>query len=236
MSLSNEEFTIGNKQYLVIACSVMGQGKIENQDSLRVYSDLSQLVVVVADGLGSAAFSKEGSSVAAEVTCKLLADLHDYEELPDKVLRTWKERLSGKPDLYDTTIKFMKITETEVLYGGIGDGWIAMYGPNKYISLVAENSFSNQTDSILSYNLGKRFIMNTARLEDIETCLIATDGFSEDMDKDHGKELLQDVKAQIIENAQLFAEDLQATMNDWPVETNRDDKTVVIVQKKETLL
>ena len=53
---------LGMSCYTIISCSVMGEGKIENQDSFEIYHDENQIIVVVADGLGSAIYSKEGSS------------------------------------------------------------------------------------------------------------------------------------------------------------------------------
>ena len=61
---------LGNSCYSVVSCSVMGEGKIENQDSLKIYHDENQIIIVVADGLGSAIYSKEGSSKIVSIATK----------------------------------------------------------------------------------------------------------------------------------------------------------------------
>ena len=137
---------IGTDEYVIIARSVIGKDKIENQDSFKVFSDGSRIIVVVADGLGSAAFSKEGSKKAVEYACQILSTSGSLSSFPETLLARWKESISGNLALYDTTIKFLMITEEKMFFGGIGDGWIALGGPDRYRDLVATNTFSNQTD------------------------------------------------------------------------------------------
>lgn len=60
-----KEIVIGDYQYLVIGVSVIGKKKIENQDSFLLSSDKSSLTITVADGLGSAPFSREGAIKSA---------------------------------------------------------------------------------------------------------------------------------------------------------------------------
>ena len=55
-----KEFVVGEYKYNVVGISVIGKKKIENQDSFLISADNVSLNIVVADGLGSAPFSKEG--------------------------------------------------------------------------------------------------------------------------------------------------------------------------------
>lgn len=222
---------VGTEEYLIIGRSMMGRDKIENQDSFSVYYDDSQIVVAMADGLGSAVFSKEGSKKAADFACSILSQIDSLASFPGMLLERWKTSLSGKLALYDTTIKFIKITSEKISFGGIGDGWIALCGAAGYRDVVSNNTFSNQTDSILSFDFAERFINECVSVNDFETILISTDGFSEDIDKDNGKAFLEEVKREIIQSRESFEKDLETTLMDWPVQTNCDDKTVVIIQR-----
>ena len=59
--------------------------------------------------------------------------------------------------------------------------------------------------------------------------IIATDGFSEDINKEDSFEFLKQAENEIKEDIGIFATDLEETLSNWPVQTNRDDKTVVFV-------
>ena len=118
-----------------------------------------------------------------------------------------------------------------MFFGGIGDGWIALGGPDRYRDLVATNTFSNQTDSILSFDITEKFVVESVPAGDYSTLLISTDGFSEDVEKESGKEFLEEIEKQITLSQENFEMDLETTLENWPVQTNCDDKTIVIIQR-----
>ena len=188
------------------------------------------MIVAVADGLGSAKYSKEGSRKIVSVAIDVLSHENSYENLPSRILRRWQDGIGGNADQYDTTLKFIKIAESKVIYGGIGDGWIAFSGSCGLISLTADNVFSNQTESILSFDLNWKFIIEEANLDDIRIGLISTDGFSEDMDKENANQMLEEIEKELSEDAETFVSELKQTLACWPVETNCDDKTVVFIK------
>jgi len=231
MKFDKREISVSNQTYSVIGCSVTGKDKTENQDSFNIYNDDSQIIVTVADGLGSAIFSKEGSSKIVKIAAELLAKSDSLQNLPLELLRKWKNSIEENLNLYDTTIKFIKIKDNTVFYGGIGDGWIAIKTDSNYYSLTAENVFSNQTESILSFDLKKKFNIGNIYNEKIRTILIATDGFSEDICKERGGDFLKNIEKEIMTNQGMFEQELKKTLNEWPV-INADDKTVVIIQNK----
>ena len=72
MILQKDKYSFTNYAIYVVACSVMGKGKIENQDSVEIRKMNNGLIVAVADGLGSASYSKEGSECAVKVVSELL--------------------------------------------------------------------------------------------------------------------------------------------------------------------
>lgn len=228
MIISKDKYILKNCVAHIVGCSVMGSGKIENQDSIEIRQTNDSLIVVVADGLGSAAYSKEGSEKAVKITADILTQ-KCYENLSEKILSLWKENLQGNLNQYDTTIKFIQITNEKIIVGGVGDGWIALKNNNDIKSFVVENSFSNQTDSILSIGLDKKFWTEGFDSKEYDTMIIATDGFSEDINKEDAFEFLKQAENEIKEDIGIFATDLEETLSNWPVQTNRDDKTVVFV-------
>ena len=233
MIFETKKVKLSSKNIFVYAFSVMGEGKIENQDSFKIYSDENQVIIVVADGLGSAAYSKEGSQRITEVAIDILSNTDDFNGVYLNILNEWKKELEGNINQYDTTLKFLKIKNDMIVYGGVGDGWISIKSDKGLVNMVAENTFSNQTDSILSFNLKEKFNVNEYELGDNLVGLVSTDGFSEDMDKDNSFGLLDGIDKELASNEESFIEDTKNTLLNWPVETNRDDKTVVIFKIEE---
>ena len=233
MIFETKKVKLPSKNISVYAFSVMGEGKIENQDSFKIYSDENQVIIVVADGLGSAAYSKEGSQRITEVSIEILSNTDDFNGVYLNILNEWKKELEGNINQYDTTLKFLKIKNDMIVYGGVGDGWISIKSDKGLVNMVAENTFSNQTDSILSFNLKEKFSVNEYELSDNLVGLVSTDGFSEDMDKDNSFGLLDGIDKELASNEESFIEDTKNTLLNWPVETNRDDKTVIIFKIEE---
>lgn len=227
-----KEIIIGDYQYLVIGVSVIGKKKIENQDFFLLSSDKASLTITVADGLGSAPFSKEGAIKICNLCQNMLSSNVDNNailELKEK----WKESVKSDFDKYDTTIKFLKISGDEVLFGGVGDGWICLSSEKDTMSLEAPHTFSNQTDSILSIDLLSKFSIKRVSITGEFVGLISTDGFSEDIDKKNAAEFLNEIKTNASNDINGFAEEMENSLKNWPVETNCDDKTVVFIVRKE---
>ena len=214
----------------VFAFSETGRGKLENQDSFGVYLDEKQVIIAVADGLGSAAYSKEGSQTIVSVATDILSNTDLYESIPDEVLKRWGALIEGNANQYDTTLKFVKITDNNVVYGGIGDGWIVFADENGLQSLTADNSFSNQTDSILSLDLKHKFVVKETDTIRFRIGVIATDGFSEDLEKENAFQMLNEVDVELRDNEEAFINEMIQTLANWPVETNCDDKTAVFIK------
>lgn len=216
------------KNYVIVANSQIGKDKIENQDSYKIHIDKNCIICCIADGLGSVPFSKEGSSVLVEIGCELL--LHDVsEDFSEKIRKEWKERIKGNYELYDSTFKFIKITNNHIIYGGIGDGWIAFENDKSYINETVDHEFANHTDTIMSIGMKERFVIKTIKNK-MNVGLLATDGFSEDIDKSTNDFVL-DVAASIENNPDDFIKELEELMKNWPVKSNKDDKTIVIIKQ-----
>lgn len=233
MITDTKKVKISNKNISIYAFSVMGNGKIENQDSFLLYSDDNQAIIIVADGLGSAAYSKEGSKKITEVAVSILSRTDDYSMAYLDILNNWKNGLEGNINQYDTTLKFIKFVDDKIVYGGVGDGWILIKTKKDLLNMISDNTFSNQTDSILSFNLKEKFVVEEIKDYECLVGLISTDGFSEDMDKDNSINLLDEIDKELRTDERKFIDDIKNTLLNWPVETNRDDKTVVFFRVEE---
>ena len=230
MCSHNTTFTISGRNYRVIACSVKGNNKADNQDSYGIFADENQLIVVVADGLGSAELSNIGSKMAVDAAIEVLSSKVDVDSLSKRVFDVWAEKIGPQISRYDTTCKFVKLTGDNVIYGGIGDGWIVIKDQKGCTELVADNLFTNQTDSILSDDLESKFVVKSFKNDTVENILMATDGFSEDFQKERIIPFLESAHEQIMANHEAFRKDMGTFLADWPVKTNEDDKTVIIIQ------
>ncbi len=232
MEANRIRINLGSRAYSIVSCSVMGAGKIENQDSIKIHCDDNQIVIVIADGLGSAIYSKEGSQKITSIATNIISEKRDLSEIAHEIQMEWKTGLQGNLNMYDTTVKFIKITEKDVFYGGVGDGWIAFNTTNGFTDVTSSNTFSNQTDTILSFDLKNKFYIERIDTDSLITALISTDGFSEDMDKENGDAFLSAVSEQMRADSKLFQKEIEDTLSHWPVETNRDDKTVVFIERE----
>jgi serine/threonine protein phosphatase PrpC len=227
-------FFIEPFHYTQYAFSIKGKGKEENQDAFALYHDNNCIIAVVADGLGSAVYSGSGSKLICKITVQVLQETNIYSGISEEIRELWLKNNVHKPSASDTTLKFVKITRDKAVFGGIGDGWISALIGRTYISLDAENTFSNHTDTILSGDLGGKFAVKEAVLSAETSCVfsLSTDGFSEDIDKEKGKLFLENIQKDINTEADQFYKNFETALAGWPVKTNLDDKTVVFVQRK----
>lgn len=222
---------LAGRDYRVIAHSVIGIGKTENQDSFMVYSNPENLIVVVCDGLGSAPFSREGAEKACSIAIECLRERKD-ENIQSEIFHRWKDAVGGKPLLYDTTLKFIRIGKSDITIGGVGDGWIVLSKDGEKPSIYSQDHvFSNQTDSLMTFDLKEKFWMKTISAESCDFLLISTDGFSEDMEASNISSFVSDTCESIDKDHEGFEQELKSILSNWPIKTNADDKTVVMIRR-----
>ena len=100
-----------------------------NQDSYEFKVDNSgNYAFVVADGVGSCAFAKEGADKACEAVCAMLSDCIDLseDEIKQKIFLKWKSLVGKDWNDYGTTINFLYVYPERLVMGKIGDGAIIM--------------------------------------------------------------------------------------------------------------
>lgn len=236
MGMINTKFCgtvhVGNHSFEIIGDSIDGSTDKVNQDSFGFYHDDECLIVAVADGLGSAPLSQIGSECIVETVMEVLSD-PDPGDIWRQISEKWKSSIEGPLDQYDTTCKFICIRNGKATVGSIGDGWIGMLHTNGYQELENSNVFTNITESICSPKLMDRTYTGECDLDDIISFGISTDGFSEDFDRESRFEFLHDVCDDMSGDLRATRDAIRTALKNWPVKSNKDDKTLILVRKVE---
>lgn len=221
---------INNQKYEISAVSVKGEGKLENQDSYSIKNNENTLVIVIADGLGSAPFSKEGSSKIVEICANYLLNSNINIDFFDNIISLWKKSVKSNFNLYDTTVRFIQINNECLTYGNIGDGW-TLIDSDELISEESNNVFSNQTDTIMSFNAKDKLVIKKIKMNNFKVSLLSTDGFSEDIEKTSSKQFISKLVDDMTIDLNSFTNNLEENLLNWPVKSNKDDKTVIILKR-----
>ncbi len=211
----------------------IGFDKKENQDAFFFDKKGHSFAISVCDGLGSAKLSAVGSKYAAEIMVN--HQLSNKNSLDFQ--RDWVNHFSNENQLvYNTTAKYLKIHKKTINYGGIGDGLIAFLKGRRLITQTSHGEFSNQTASILDPYFTEKYLDDRLEYHKECVCLICTDGFSEDIEQKDLKELLITAKESLKRNktAQEFDREVQTLLQNWPNQTNGDDKTAAFVLIRRT--
>ena len=222
----------GDHTYEILGTSVPGRVDKVNQDSLGYCSDEDCLIAAIADGLGSMPLSQIGSRAVIDSVFEVMA-----EESPGNIWKhifeCWESSIGDELEKYDTTCKFICIREDKVTIGSIGDGWMGMLNTDGYCELENTNSFTNRTDSICSPKMLEKASILECDINDFLAFGLSTDGFSEDFDRNSREEFLHDAYLTMSGNFSDCYFDLCSALHNWPVKTNGDDKTAILIRKVE---
>ncbi|MCH5165492.1 MAG: protein phosphatase 2C domain-containing protein [Clostridiales bacterium] len=219
---------LNNVDYTLLGCSVKGAEKELNQDAFIIYGDDSHIICLVADGLGSAINAEIGSKAICKVAKELILDDGITDNFPNVLKRKWAEELDVNPNSCDTTFKFIVVDKDEIVFGGIGDGWIIGIVDGRFFEHRNANNFSNQTESILSVGYEDRFQVVKLPYKQIQILSLATDGFSEDIESAKVEEFITQCLSELNNGEETFLNHLGTMMANWPIKTNQDDKTIII--------
>ena len=224
----NKILTIDGISYLVTGLSAKGSNDKPNQDSFGLGYDGKCLIVAVADGLGSSTHSDVGSRIAVETTLNILAK-YSIQDVWEQIFQSWSSQIAGPLNQFDTTCKFVRIDGSKITLGNIGDGWFGMKTCEGYSELKNQNIFTNCTQTICSIKDGLSPYFAELGMRDVESIALSTDGFSEDFDFNSRQSLLLDMMAEIsIDDCDIYG-DLDNFINNWPIISNQDDKTIIFV-------
>lgn len=143
--------------------------EVECQDAVATYIKNGMSVIALADGLGSAKYSLEGSSIVVNAICKYMANncnkifkeenktIIRQELLDDLLHRLNKRAKKLKCELRElaSTLMFVVVKEDEqVLIGHIGDGCIVCKDIDGWNipSLAYKKLTNNETEFVTSRN------------------------------------------------------------------------------------
>ena len=161
-----ETFRLGDHDYQIIGGTAEGSSDKINQDSFGYFYDGRCLIIVVADGLGSAPSSHIGSRNMVESVFGVMSS-SDSGKIWERIYKAWVSSIEGDPEQCDTTCKFVCIRDETVTVGSIGDGWLGMIGAVGYHELENNNMFTNRTESICSQNLEEKIRLFECDLQDV---------------------------------------------------------------------
>ncbi len=150
-----------NAKVKAIEYSVCGQNHatigLQNQDSVlaEILSD-DVGYMVLADGVSSATYSKEGAIAATEVIRDLCYEISnidiqniDLEILKEKIVRQWKSRFKSQWNEYAATLNFLLYVSGTILIGQIGDGLIVLNVDGKnFIYTEMSEFYTSETDAL----------------------------------------------------------------------------------------
>ena len=222
----------GEHVFEIIGCSAKGSEDKVNQDSYGYFSDDDCIIIAVADGLGSAPLSQIGSKHVIQSVIETLRDpISDC--IWERISESWRSSLDGPAEDYDTTCKFACIRKDKVILGSIGDGWLGVKNTDGYFELDNQKEFTNITKSMCSKNMLEETILIECSIDELVSFGLSTDGFSEDMDSESRETFLTDAGCSLSECPLNTFEEIQHVLENWPIKSNKDDKTLILTRRVE---
>lgn len=175
-------------------------------DAFAVEQGDGFLVLVAADGAGSARFGGEGSDFASRVAVQLAVSAlrerspEDPLELVRQVFRgtleslvamveeRWDETPDLRPADFHTTLLIALLTDEFLAVGNIGDGWAVARdreGRVRAVAAPARSEYSNETFFLTSSGCVEEAVYEMLPASDLDAVALLTDGsawFAVDLD------------------------------------------------------
>lgn len=161
----------------------------ECQDNFLIKAAGNYHVAVIADGLGSAVYSKKGSATACEYAVNAIIELLNSDSVQDTVeimkiaFSTACAEVLNQADMYglpanqfETTLSAVIADQSSITYGHVGDGGIAVLSPDGNFNLITSRQNGFYEGSVFPLISG----FNHCVFEHIEcdwnVIMMATDG------------------------------------------------------------
>lgn len=219
----------------IMVLSEQGENHIKNgicnQDSYSFKIDNSgNYAFVVADGVSTCSFAKEGADKACEAVCNQLSNCSNLsdDEIKQKIFSEWKVLVEKNWDDYGTTVNFLYVHSERIVIGKIGDGAVIVKNGDN-LSFLSEESEFYTTET---FAFGNSIYKHTFKVTSIKrnTVLpilgvLLTDGIEKELNSEKIKEF-SDYLEKCIENPDFMVE-----LKDWVLSLNNkngDDKTILI--------
>lgn len=204
-----------------------------NQDSYAFKVDNSgNYAFVVADGVGSCIFAKEGADKACEAVCDILSDCIDLseDEIKQKIFLKWKSLIGKDWNDYGTTINFLYVYPERTVMGKIGDGAVIMKNGDNAFILSEETEFYTAETFAFGSSIYKHSFRVFSMHYDVTVpilLVLLTDGIEKELNPEKRREFLDYIDSAI--NNKNFVVELK----NWILSLNNkngDDKTIIICE------
>ena len=219
----------------IMVLSVQGENHkkngICNQDSYSFkVDDSGNYAFVVADGVSTCKFAKQGADKACETVYNMLsacAKLSE-EEIKQTVFSEWKKLVGKSWNDYGTTINFLYGYSDRLVMGKVGDGAVLVKNGKNTSFLHEEADFYTSETFALGESIPKeQFKIISTRYEKLLPLLIIlmTDGIEKELNFEKIEDFVDYIDL-AIENPNFVVE-----LKDWVLSLNNkngDDKTILI--------
>lgn len=196
-------------------------------------------MAVVADGMGSRPFARAGSQAACAAAVgaarwalrvRETSPAAISAELEDRWLKSISE-ICEPSQAATTCLWVLGRLEGPLLMGQVGDGMVAVRGPDGTVEFLAKrDGFTNETDALgLSGDVHWHSLYRPT-LEPGTAVLLATDGVSDDLDPERIGEFIEMLTmdfAPLAPHERWAA--LRRELAHWPTPHHLDDKTLVVL-------
>lgn len=175
----------------------------ECADAFAVEQGDGFLVLVAADGAGSARYGAEGSAFAARAAARLAASaLGEQPDDPLELIRSVfrntlddlldmveeREAKDLRPADFHTTLLLAVLTDDFLAVGNVGDGWAVVRdreGQVRAVAAPAKSEYSNETFFLTSSGFLEEAVYEVLPATDLDAIALLTDGsawFAVDLD------------------------------------------------------
>ena len=207
-----------------------------NQDSNAFLIMGSDMVMAVADGVGSCKkaeiASQNACSLCTEMFCDLVSrkDRASCEEIASMIINRWNAFLEGKNGIeYCTTLKAVFVVDGILSAVSIGDGLLMVALDGEAISSPVDgNDFLNQTDC-LSPGISEESVWICQRSVDRKdyTVFMSTDGVSNYISAGREKDLINEISR--IAGEETLKDELISFFNEIRL-VSADDMTLGVIR------
>ncbi len=237
--------TSNSNVFNISGASVAGVNKEHNQDAYGFKESNKYVLIIVADGVGSAKQSRIGSHQAVLAVKRSVVQWRRLREGEVNVLLqlihfNWNLLINDLQ--YDkkeclSTCLFVYIDKEEqyVLSAMLGDGMIFINLKGVDNIRLSNGLDFNYTKALGSSKSSKDWQIDKVKIDQtIIKILLATDGISEDIVENKEEDFLNYLVANIeeIETKKRYFK-LREIIKDWPAKFHNDDKTVCVLWSKQ---
>lgn len=222
------------------------KNNLPNQDAYACFKSDQLVAFAVADGLGSAKFSEQGSGYATHLAVIRLINylywrendarnISDVQHLKKIIVSDWKNKFNNSMSDYDTTLLFVGLTPKFCVIGQIGDGLIlyqnskssdqyVKFSPTQKDYLNTPGATLAQPDALEKFQV-EEYLVTPGN--SYNAFLLTTDGVADDLSD--AEKYFNDLKRELLQySPKQWTARLREHLTNWQTPGHYDDKTLII--------